>query len=766
MKLKSLSIVAAGAILGLGLLSGCGSSSNSATAGGSGISGSDGYVIKLDTNATAFCSDTNTTYTSAATVGARGALTFPGVTLTNLCTVTIPADAWIDADNSGDFNATKDKRIGFSMRAPGDAKFVSHLTELAVASGNAQLMTYVKDFDPVLAAEAATSSDATVANKAKKLLILGEAVKTALTGGSIDEAKKIVVTDILDVNKTSATIDTTTMTASVGGAAKAAMDDKIAAMQALVAILADLKASKVDITDAVVQISDGGKTLTQALIADGNKTLDVNTSAKIAAIDSNITTATTTVSNLPAKLSIGSLKLGNQTVALNGNTFNTTVNTATSTISDFYNVSFPSVALNKSFAQQTVGVSVRISDAHSNQVTLSVAGAKLSPNDTNTSVKISLPTTATVSFSETGLTALQAALGATSATTSITSALNPTDLSFNVDTILDSIGSSNIPAGLAALNNYLKASGVYDVNITFSGLNPSALTTDYTSFVGKVTVKGDVTAPTAPTLGTLTASSLVVTAEAGSTIVIKNGSTTLATATATGSAQTVSFTALTASATLSVTATDKVGNVSVAATKAFTYTAPDTTAPAAPTLGAVTASSLVVTAETGSTITIKNGSTTLATATATGAAQTITFTALTADATLSVTATDSATNVSTIATKAFTYVAPAVTFNVAMVNDVVNGTLGVTSNTSGSYTLKAKTSAATPTGTVTANQLWVKVNSNTSVQVPIHTGYTAGTNFQIGVYSGSTLVAVSSIYTLTQADINAGETIGDIAITF
>lgn len=578
MKVKSLSIVAAGAILGLGLLSGCGGGSSGVVspAALSGIGASDGYVIKLVTNATAFCSDTNTTYTSAATVGARGALTFSGVTLTSNCTVTVPADAWIDADNSGDFNSTLDKQVGFAMRAPGDAKFVSQLTTLAVDTNNSALLSLVKDFDPVVAAVTATSDNNTTANNAKKLLILGEALKTAYTGGSSDAAKALDVSQFTDVNITAADVNLSAVVAPYTGGAgvQAAIEAKATSMQALAETLDDLKAAGVDVADVVVQVSDGGKSLAQALIADGNKTLDGNVTAAVNAVEATITTATTAASSLPAKLSIGSLKLGNQTVALNGNTFNTTVSTADANISDFYNVSFPSVALNKSFAQQTVGVSVKISDAHSNQVTLSVAGAKLSPNDTNTSVKIALPTTATVSFSETGLTALQAALGATSATTSITSALNPTDLAFNVDTILDSIGSSNIPAGLAALNTYLKTSGVYDVNITFTGLNQAALTTDYTSFVGKVTVKGDVTAPTAPTLGTLTASSLVVTAEAGSTIAIKNGSAPLATATATGSAQTISFTALSATTALSVTATDRYGNVSPVATKTFTYTAP------------------------------------------------------------------------------------------------------------------------------------------------------------------------------------------------
>lgn len=694
MKLRSLSIVAAGAILGLGLLSGCGGgSSGAAGAASSGIGASDGYVIKLDTNATAFCSDTNLTHTSLNTVGAKGALTFSGVTLTDKCIVTVPADAWIDADNNGSFNATVDKQVGFAMRAPGDAKFVSQLTTYAVDANNTALMALVKDFDPVVAAVSATSDNNTTANNAKKLLILGEALKTAYAGGSSEDAKTLDVSEITDVNVTADSLNIGAITASYTGGAAAAITAKATAMQALVDILGDLKTAGVDVADVAVQVSDGGKSLAQALIADGNKTLDGNLTAAVSAVDTNITHATTAVNALPAKLSIGSLKLGNQTVTLNGNTFNTTVTTTTASISDFYDVSFPSVSLTKGFADDAgINVTVTLSNG-SNQVTMSIAGATLKAIDNNTSVGITLPANSTVTVSQTGLSTLQGIIG-TSAQATIGTELVMSDLGFNIGTVLDAltVNATPVSAAIAALDDYIKTSNVYDVNISFVGIDN--LVTDHTSFAGKVTVKG-IAPNTAPTLG-VSATTAAVTAGQSTTITL--------------------------------TPADVDGNIV--------------------------------------TVTDVESNSSVATATISGTTLTITGVAA-GTATITLTPNDGTVNGTpkTVQVTVSAAPAPSVAFDTAMVHNAVNGSLSATENTSGSYTLKAKTSAVAPTSTGTAVGLFVSINGGTAVSVPVSVGYAAGTTFQIGVYSGTTLVAVSSIYTLTQDDITATETIGNIAVT-
>ncbi|WP_241608987.1 Ig-like domain-containing protein, partial [Rosenbergiella epipactidis] len=119
----------------------------------------------------------------------------------------------------------------------------------------------------------------------------------------------------------------------------------------------------------------------------------------------------------------------------------------------------------------------------------------------------------------------------------------------------------------------------------------------------------DTTAPAEPSGVQLSDDGLTVTGkgEAGSTVAIKDADgNTLASATV-GSDGTFSVTlpaAQTNGQTLSVSATDAAGNVSPAAT----ITAPDTTAPAAPTGVAVSDDGATVTgkAEAGSIVTIKD----------------------------------------------------------------------------------------------------------------------------------------------------------------
>uniref|UniRef100_UPI001F4DF294 Ig-like domain-containing protein n=1 Tax=Rosenbergiella epipactidis TaxID=1544694 RepID=UPI001F4DF294 len=162
----------------------------------------------------------------------------------------------------------------------------------------------------------------------------------------------------------------------------------------------------------------------------------------------------------------------------------------------------------------------------------------------------------------------------------------------------------------------------------------------------------DTTAPAAPTDVAVSVDGDTVTgkAEAGSTVTIKDAEgNTIGNATV-GSDGTFSVTLPAAQAngqTLTVTATDAAGNVSPAAT----ITAPDTTAPAAPTDVAVSDDGATVTgkAEAGSTVVIKDAEgNTLGSATV-GSDGTFSVTLTTAQTngeTLSATATDTAGNTS------------------------------------------------------------------------------------------------------------------------
>ena len=92
--------------------------------------GADGYIIKLNSRATAVCADGKTHY-SERTVGEKGKLTFD-IGLDNECVITIPKGVIIDVNNNGEYDK-QDEALAFEMKGFGDDKFVTPLTTLLVA---------------------------------------------------------------------------------------------------------------------------------------------------------------------------------------------------------------------------------------------------------------------------------------------------------------------------------------------------------------------------------------------------------------------------------------------------------------------------------------------------------------------------------------------------------------------------------------------------------------------------------------------------------
>ncbi|MCK4441499.1 MAG: hypothetical protein KAU90_05805, partial [Sulfurovaceae bacterium] len=86
--------------------------------------GADGYIIKLSSPATAKCYNSDFTsvigtYNSNLDVGAKGKITFNGVTLDDHCSVTIPKGSTIDSNNNGQVDSD-DKVLDFDMKSIGD----------------------------------------------------------------------------------------------------------------------------------------------------------------------------------------------------------------------------------------------------------------------------------------------------------------------------------------------------------------------------------------------------------------------------------------------------------------------------------------------------------------------------------------------------------------------------------------------------------------------------------------------------------------------
>jgi len=274
----------------------------------------------------------------------------------------------------------------------------------------------------------------------------------------------------------------------------------------------------------------------------------------------------------------------------------------------------------------------------------------------------------------------------------------------------------------------------------------TAVTDDVSPVTGTVANNG-FTNDTTPTLAG--------TAEANSTVAVMDGATTLGTATANG-AGAWSFTTAAlgqATHTFTATATDSAGNLS-AASVAYAVTV-DTAAPIAPSITGVnddvapvtgtvanngftndTTPTLTGTAEANSVVTVKDGATTLGSATANGAgAWSFTPAALSqATHSFTATATDAAGNVSAASTAYAVTIdtaAPSAPTITAVADDVAPVTGAVANN-----------------GFTNDADLAVKVSLG-------GTGAVAGDTVQL--YNGSgTGSQLGSSYTLTSTDISSG----------
>ena len=289
-------------LLSMSIFSGCGGGGGSASAVSTNIQAADGYIVDLNgTAATALCG--TTTYKSNLTVGTAGKLTFPDVTLTGDCTVTVAKNAFIDSNNDGIFDPA-DKQVGFAMKSTGDAKYVSPLTTLVVAQ-KAQgkdvtaLKALANNFDPVAAASTvATTTDSAEMLKIQKLMLLSEVLKSSLGAGSLTE------TDIREINTSAYTddsvdIDTLDVNATLPTAiqSKTVVSKKANAIKAVVKILDKIDTSKVDVDTLVVSMSDGDQNLSTALTSSKQDGVtldatDITTFTKAGTTSSDVDVAT------------------------------------------------------------------------------------------------------------------------------------------------------------------------------------------------------------------------------------------------------------------------------------------------------------------------------------------------------------------------------------------------------------------------------------------------------------------------------------------
>jgi len=222
--------------------------------------GADGYIIKLNRNATAICEDGKTHY-SELLVGAKGKLTFD-VGLSDDCLITIPKGTTIDVNNNGEYDE-KDKTLSFDMKAFANAKFITPLTTLLVSKKAKGDDIYifekmVKDFDPVDIANQIPSQTQKERVKSQKLMILTEILKLSM---SIDESS------ISNINLSAvedsriayiSDFDIESVVALFPTDMQEKLLDRANIIRELSTLLDDLDSSKIDLATFMTNISDGG----------------------------------------------------------------------------------------------------------------------------------------------------------------------------------------------------------------------------------------------------------------------------------------------------------------------------------------------------------------------------------------------------------------------------------------------------------------------------------------------------------------------------
>jgi len=243
----------------------------------------------------------------------------------------------------------------------------------------------------------------------------------------------------------------------------------------------------------------------QKFATDNNLT-DVNTTALLDLVKKE-TNTTTAINNLPARLLIGSIKLGDEVVTLDGNnTFTKTIDTTDKNITDFYDVSF-GASVTKGFEPiQNVSMTVKITDKTDTTkcVSLSVEGANISPTDDNKSVIVTLPVSSSVTVKQKNILGLENIMTSGAPYVGYTNQeLTMSDLEFNINTVLKSLDNDKIPEAIAKLNDYISKPRTYTVDIAITGVKTTDdnstiktdLVTDYLNYTGTVKVTNSSVTP-------------------------------------------------------------------------------------------------------------------------------------------------------------------------------------------------------------------------------------------------------------------------------
>ena len=254
----------------------------------------DGYLIKIDTPAVAYCP--NKEYTSSLTIGAKGKILFSNVALPNNCHIFISEGATIDSNNNGVLDVN-DTVLNFSMKGSSSGSFISPLTTMLVekeAKGEdvSAFKAMVQDFDPVTCASEIANGTGIEKVKNQKLMLLMEVVKTTLTQSPDANISDINISSIVstDLNESIDELNITQLGESFSSEIQTLISIKSNKIRKLINTFDDLDPSKIDINSLYINISDGNQSVENAILLSAKVTINTgdNLLEIIAKADANM----------------------------------------------------------------------------------------------------------------------------------------------------------------------------------------------------------------------------------------------------------------------------------------------------------------------------------------------------------------------------------------------------------------------------------------------------------------------------------------------
>ncbi len=492
--MKKISIVASLALAGALSFSiiGCGSSGGSSS---SSVKPSNKYVIVSNKAGAVLGKDFDkslvTTDLGRVPSGQNGDYTISFVPALNPEDNVTIAGGWIDVDQDGKINQTAgiDKPLTQTLKAPGDAKYATPLSTLALklkakgASGADDLLKKAKDFDPVQAyAKAATD------NETKALLMLDSFItKAADQSSDVYDAITNIDVDKLknsDENNITQAVEINPSDPKANQIKNALKADAQATVETvnLVKTLTEngVKPEKAIVVASIVTETD--KNVSQA-IKDTNITVDTNEtniSSVIVKVDEAVKNAENNISQaipMSIKLLNNIISIGGQDVVVdpvNKKFAHVTVNVNDDTnVTDFYNIKATVYkdsidASNSGTFDANVTVTVK-NNATGNYLSISIKNGKIVA-DANANDKLKVVLTGNKSkvrmdnHGIAGLSQIDANDGYAEATLQDT--LTLTDFDFNVQTLINDLNQNEqLVTTLDELNSYLKKGGTYTVTL-------------------------------------------------------------------------------------------------------------------------------------------------------------------------------------------------------------------------------------------------------------------------------------------------------------